>query len=1458
MFTQITGAKGLVVSFVAFLAFGAASGAWADVCGNGVIETSEQCDDGNTLANDGCSATCSVEEQCYDPGNVFSFFVWSDSYGAAGDGGVMEVFGDTMNSAKYPGRVLPRFWISTGDIPFMAEGFSRLDEINGDLSGASYPFTCSASSLNFPYFVAIGNHDVDGFGVLTPAQQYGYWKNTVGPKLGTTLVGIRNFRLGPSAADGHDARTTYSFDYKNAHFVVVNQYHDDPNYPTDNPVGCIRPALMSWIEADLAATSQPVKFVFGHEPAWSYCSSEPGYGGGSCPAGYVDNRTPAFRPRPHSSTGAWLEPYGRHWGDSLEDNGCPAGSRDAFWEMLARHQVVAHVVGHTHTYGSRLVEGDGTPRNDVAAYGKTGQSFSTADGVWEMDSGETHNSAGTVYLLITVSGNQVSFEAYDRLGTSEPFEQMDSWRVSVGPSTLDTTAPDVALRAPAGGATVSGTVSVGANASDDVAVAGVQFRLDGADLGSEDTAAPYAASWNTTASANGSHALTAVARDAAGNTRTSAPVTVTVNNAPSDTIPPVVSISAPSPGATVSSTITLSASASDNVAVAGVQFELDGVALGAEDTLAPYAANWDTLSAANGSHSLTAVARDGAGNLGASAALMVTVSNPASGQTLYVDRLISPSSCTTYVPSTRSCTGGTAKAFKTLAGVTAAGVTAPGDRVYVRAGSYTGQQLAPRVSGSAAAPITYGSYPGEAAVIAGVPSDLPAIHLQNLQYLLIEGFTVSDTWGWGRVENSQHNVIQNNTFLRATDSGTRSGLKFVGSDFNAVLNNRFEDGNDNMMLEDSNRNLVEGNVYLKARHTLLNISCGSFNVVRNNRFNNPTQKGMEVFDCEGFVEGQPRKLDATKRNLVENNVFELTGADDGGGPYNGIQYAAQNGILRRNVFYGNQGIALGMTQYADEALNNKFNRVSHNVFYDNLGGGTQSDNTSAGATQYTDNQFKNNVYYRNRPGPVGWNGGLPGGSQLTHRFAGGFRFEKNDIFDQAAGDATIFMVDATRSLSFVQTNHPTLYANNLALTPGFVNASAHDFRLGAGSALIDAGAFLSTARSAGSGTALPVQDAAYFFDGYDIPGQAGDLIQLQGQTQTARVVDIDYTANVLSLDRSLSWSAGQGVSLAYSGSAPDIGAFELVAGPPDTTPPAVSLTAPGAGSTVSGSISVSASATDNVGVAGVQFKLDGANLGSEDVSAPYSVSWNTASAANGSHTLTAVARDAAGNIAVSAPVNVTVNNAPAPGTGLRAAYAFGEGSGATTADASGNGNTGTLSGTTWTGAGKYGAALVFGGASAFVSASDAPSLDLAGSGTMEVWARLNALNRWQGLIAKGGANSDPAQNYALEVDATNTLLCVLGNGASALTVASAAPLASGRFYHVACTWDGTSVRLYLDGALVRTGAQTLTPAGNTAPLFIGRFGGVDQWEGVVDEIRIYDRALGAAEITQDMITPIGG
>ncbi|MDO8471198.1 MAG: Ig-like domain-containing protein [bacterium] len=94
----------------------------------------------------------------------------------------------------------------------------------------------------------------------------------------------------------------------------------------------------------------------------------------------------------------------------------------------------------------------------------------------------------------------------------------------------------------------------------------------------------------------------------------------------------------------------------------------------------------------------------------------------------------------------------------------------------------------------------------------------------------------------------------------------------------------------------------------------------------------------------------------------------------------------------------------------------------------------------------------------------------------------------------------------------------------------------------------------------------------------------------------------------------------------------------------DTTSPTVSITAPTSGVTVSGTITVSANASDNVGVAGVQFKLDGTNLGSEDTTSPYSTTWNTTTVSNGSHALTAVARDIAGNTAKAPNIVVTVSN----------------------------------------------------------------------------------------------------------------------------------------------------------------------------------------------------------------------
>jgi hypothetical protein len=100
----------------------------------------------------------------------------------------------------------------------------------------------------------------------------------------------------------------------------------------------------------------------------------------------------------------------------------------------------------------------------------------------------------------------------------------------------------------------------------------------------------------------------------------------------------------------------------------------------------------------------------------------------------------------------------------------------------------------------------------------------------------------------------------------------------------------------------------------------------------------------------------------------------------------------------------------------------------------------------------------------------------------------------------------------------------------------------------------------------------------------------------------------------------------------------------VACGTPDAQPPTVTLTLPAAGAIVSGTTTVAATATDNKGVVSVQFQLNNVDLGAEDTTAPYGILWDTSGTPNGNYTLTAVARDAAGNTASSAPILITVGH----------------------------------------------------------------------------------------------------------------------------------------------------------------------------------------------------------------------
>jgi hypothetical protein len=250
------------------------------------------------------------------------------------------------------------------------------------------------------------------------------------------------------------------------------------------------------------------------------------------------------------------------------------------------------------------------------------------------NAGASLATAPYAYLLnsttLSNGSHTISAVAADAAGNSATSASIT---LTVDNTTKDTTPPTVAMTSPANGATVSGTVAVTAVASDNVSVASVQFQLDGANLGAADAAFPYAFSWDSTKTANGSHTLRAIATDGAGNSTTSASVTVTIDNTTKDTTPPVVTMTAPANGAKVSGVVTVSANATDNVSVASVQFQLDGANLGAADIAAPFTFAWDTTKAVNGAHTLRAIATDGAGNSTTSAAITATVSNTATDTT---------------------------------------------------------------------------------------------------------------------------------------------------------------------------------------------------------------------------------------------------------------------------------------------------------------------------------------------------------------------------------------------------------------------------------------------------------------------------------------------------------------------------------------------------------------------------------------------------------------------------------------------------------------------------------------------------------------------------------------------------------------------------------------------------------------------------------------------------------
>ena len=411
--------------------------------------------------------------------------------------------------------------------------------------------------------------------------------------------------------------------------------------------------------------------------------------------------------------------------------------------------------------------------------------------------------------------------------------------------------------------------------------------------------------------------------------------------------------------------------------------------------------------------------------------------------------------------------------------------------------------------------------------------------------------------------------------------------------------------------------------------------------------------------------------------------------------------------------------------------------------------------------------------------------------------------------------------------------------------------------------------------------------------------------------------------------------------------------------PPDVAPPRVHISSPTTDQVVSGVVTVTAAAVDNVGTTGVQFVLNGFPLGEEDTTAPFSVAWDTSTSGRGAHILSAIARDDMGNVGDSELVPVIVgvgvtpppppppgNGVPvllsdavlatsgapatftaafllandfdpdgdplvitnigatgtaggtvvdngggswtytapagytgadtftytvsdgrggsasaivtvtvaAPPTGLVAAYSFDEGGGVIATDTSGHGNHGTITGATRV-AGRFGRALSFDGTNDLVRVPDSTSLALVSGMTIEAWVRPTLLSGWRTVALKETATGLAYALYAHD-DAPRPAVTANFGGVDQSAVGVQA-LPVGTWTHLAATYDGAAMNLYVNGTLVRTQPATGTFVQSAQPLSIG---GNAIWgeyfAGVIDQVRIYDQALTEAQIAANALIAV--
>ena len=792
-----------------------------------------------------------------------------------------------------------------------------------------------------------------------------------------------------------------------------------------------------------------------------------------------------------------------------------------------------------------------------------------------------------------------------------PQEVTDLYNLGNQPPPPDTTAPTVSITTPINRATVSGAfVSITATAFDNIAVAGVQFKLDNTNLGSEDTASPYSISWDTTATSNGSHTLSATARDQAGNQETASNISVTVSNASLDTASPSVPTGLIAT-AISSSQINLSWTAStDNIGVTGYKVFRAGTQIATVTSGTTYQ---NTGLTANTTYSYTVPAFDAAGNNSAQSSSTSATTQATFGTLWYVDN------------TATGLGNGTSwgNAWKSFAAINWS-LIKPGDTLYISGGSasktYT-ESWSVGTSGTAANPITiavdasdsnhngmvifdYNQY-GDTATTWGITvlrnyitfngsvNGINHIQINNLRNINTNWYSVGiysdSTTGITidhltfindnnpiRINYATNITIKNSIFRQVRGDAAISMAASSGSwDANKIYNNYIEtmhntarppgatypyggpdgvQGYSGLSIYNNTFKVITTSVYTSTQHPDMMQITGNYIKVYGNEFINV---GDSAFDFDPVYAGNANPHDV----WIYNNIFKIVDSIDSYPEYIRI--------------YSSGGTISSLTNF--KILNNLF--IDDNVWTPIRISNYNGNPTASG------NEIKNNIFYNTGKGDQYF----PTWSidSSTNFSSNSFVFDGNIYYNPTNTPHIFFRGTDYTAANWVSANEP----KGKTTAPAFVSytplAPENDFHLNSTDTIAkDAGVSLNS----------------YFS------------------------TDKDGTSR----PQGLAW---------------DIGAYEYVSFVPDTTSPSVpsGLSA----STISSSqINLSWTAsTDNVGVTGYKIYRSGSQIATVTSGTSYQ---NTGLNPSTTYTYTVSAFDAAGNTSSQSSSVSATTQAPSP------------------------------------------------------------------------------------------------------------------------------------------------------------------------------------------------------------------